>query len=253
MTSVESTVPECFYYGRPAGSNEHMLPDWVARYLFDHKGQWSFIQQRSSSSLLWVENVGNEIDITTDLICGTCNGGWMRKLEQNASAFLKPMFDGVATTLTDKERSTLARWAVKTVTTFECDSPNSPVTPETVHRYIRQRGLPPTYEVFPGRYDGPRVFDRHRRVWTRVSATPEADHIAISTLLIGQVILFVAADPFGGHARPISFLGPDYLIPLMATPLGEITWPPQHAIDESLLLSLAEGDWLGMPPAVPEN
>jgi hypothetical protein len=101
-----------------------------------------------------------------------------------------------------------------------------------------------------GHYVGPRIFDRHCRVWYR-SAQPE--HVALSTLLIGNVLFYAFADPWRAHQRPISRISEQYLIPLIANRPGDFNWPPPMAIDEVVLVKLSDADWIGLPPLTPQG
>src|SRR5436309_1660904 len=100
-------VEPCLFCDEPSGSSEHAWPDWICRYAFDNAGHWVSQKTQVGSDLVTVENIGQEIDIVTDAVGDTCNHGWMHRLEDRVSRFLKPMIDGNAVTLTMGDRKAL--------------------------------------------------------------------------------------------------------------------------------------------------
>lgn len=58
-------------------------------------------------------------------VCGSCNGGWMSELEQQAIPLLTPPINGSTLILDGEARQLLARWACKVAAVYELDQPHS--------------------------------------------------------------------------------------------------------------------------------
>ena len=97
-------------------SREHVIPQWLLDHLHIReaaitpthtKPDGAMVSQRSHT----LEN------LQEGRVCGTCNSGWMSKLESDAMPLLIPLFSGAKTVveLTAEERTTVLRWAAKTV------------------------------------------------------------------------------------------------------------------------------------------
>ena len=104
-------------------SNEHIIPQWLLDYLsirefvidpthMTPKG--NVVSQRSHTLNNFL--CGN--------VCQSCNGGWMSKLEVKAKPILIDLIDGSKTVIDyeQKDRCTIAQWALKTSLTLNSGS-----------------------------------------------------------------------------------------------------------------------------------
>jgi len=85
-------------------------------------------------------------------VCGGCNKGWMRDLEEQTKEVLKPLIEGTVNLLSisDDERTMLAKWATKTGYVLSHAAPLKKVPPPSHMRYIKDNAgaVPPRVEVF---------------------------------------------------------------------------------------------------------
>jgi len=85
-------------------------------------------------------------------VCGGCNKGWMRDLEEQTKEVLKPLIEGTVNLLSisDDERTVLAKWATKTGYVLSHAAPLKKVPPPSHMRYIKDNAgaVPPRVEVF---------------------------------------------------------------------------------------------------------
>ncbi len=85
-------------------------------------------------------------------MCGGCNKGWMRDLEEQTKEVLKPLIEGTVNLLSisDDERTMLAKWATKTGYVLSHAAPLKKVPPPSHMRYIKDNAgaVPPRVEVF---------------------------------------------------------------------------------------------------------
>jgi hypothetical protein len=85
-------------------------------------------------------------------VCGDCNNGWMNDLEKQTKELLKPLIEGAVNLLSisDGERTTLAKWAAKTGYVLCHAAPLKKVPPPSHMRYMKDNtgAVPPRVEVF---------------------------------------------------------------------------------------------------------
>src|ERR1700722_2482795 len=103
---------------------EHILPQWLAAEIEipDVKLQhFRHDEAKSESTLVRAHGLNT---YATRQVCSRCNSGWMRRLENQAKPLILSLMKAERSVLvlTDDERKTLSRWAVKTaflITTSE--------------------------------------------------------------------------------------------------------------------------------------
>jgi hypothetical protein len=103
---------------------EHILPQWLAAEIEmpDVKLQhFRHDEEKSESTLLRAHGLNT---YATRQVCSRCNSGWMSRLENQAKPLILSLMKAERSVLmlTDDERKTLSRWAVKTaflITTSE--------------------------------------------------------------------------------------------------------------------------------------
>lgn len=95
----------CIFCGNTAGSREHIWPKWVlARRDFG-----PFRLKRAGHP----EVILNGTELTVKTVCGSCNNGWMSKLEATITPILVPMFEGKPVTLDREQQGFLSLWLLK--------------------------------------------------------------------------------------------------------------------------------------------
>jgi hypothetical protein len=254
---VVGDLPPCIFCPNPSGSNEHAWPEWltneIKRIIGDPGAPMAYVRSAGSSDLMWVEDALESLEVVVTCVCHTCNQKWMKKLEDRVSIYGKPMMNGQHKTLDPRQQVHLARWATKTAIVFECDktdvaAQDSPRTPRARCIQTKLGKYPPvTTQVFLAHYSGPRLLDRWRYAWTRIG-TKEPEHVSLSSFVLGEVLIYVFANPWNRHKRPFSALGSDRMIPLLGRQSGDIDWPPPTPITEDMFVALQAGDWIGLPP-----
>jgi len=194
-------------------------------------GEWN---KQSGPDETFVERLRTEVDQTIDCMCEPCSHGWMRRLDENVSAFLPSMMVGTKTRLSPAQQRLLARWSSKmaAVTESVYDSPVR--TPPSVCEYLRRVGIYPGTQVLIGRYDGAVQALSHDRDLFRRTVDGDEHYLSQSSFVIGKVFIQVLADP----DQPITpEVGDDVmrlLIPLVPSHDRKVDWPPAMPIDDSL-------------------
>jgi hypothetical protein len=119
-------------------SEEHAIPRWLMEYLgiTDPQLYLAIAHSQDDSILKDRKHVaGNFVE---GRVCGGCNNGWMRDLEEQTRELLKPLIEGNLNLLniSDDERVELAKRATKTAFVFSHAAPLQKVPPLDQMRYI---------------------------------------------------------------------------------------------------------------------
>ena len=85
----------------------------------------------------------------------TCNGGWMRRIEDKAKPILVPLIQGKKRHLTASDQITIATWAVLKAMVSEYHPTSQVSTHWTQRRLVKNKGVPPTngWSVWIGKYE----------------------------------------------------------------------------------------------------
>src|SRR6266508_3266292 len=146
-----------FCGGGPPFNEEHVWARWLWDYLFE-PGEAALIVKGFRDSQgehpVGDKPFNKDLNVITRAVCERCNGGWMKRLEDQMKDMLtrppphekQTMLWGQEVELFKKGRNLLARWAVKTAITR--DSVDPP-TRRTIHPTIAQElcrlhGRPPS-------------------------------------------------------------------------------------------------------------
>ena len=109
---------KCIFNLKPAGSGEHLFPDWMNRtFPVDLEVEQPKLARHIANADGVATNswTANEIaSTTTNMVCHDCNTGWMSFLEGRAKPVLEPMMLGHEKSLDTSEQFLIATWAVKT-------------------------------------------------------------------------------------------------------------------------------------------
>ena len=133
-------------------AKEHGIPKWLMAYLGIKENRLSLAVAQSVDNVILVERKVDAESFVEGRVCEICNNGWMSDLETASMDFLKPLIEGERNvlTLSDDERTTLAKWATKTGYVISHASPLKK-TPHPSHlRYMKDNAgaVPPRVEVF---------------------------------------------------------------------------------------------------------
>jgi hypothetical protein len=115
-------------------------------------------------------------------VCESCNNGWMNDLETATMDLLKPLIEGTVNLLSisDDERTTLAKWATKTAYVISHAAPLQKVPPPSHMRYMKDNlgVVPPRVEVFGQQSISTADFRQIQRNQWRHLAEPPPRHLA---------------------------------------------------------------------------
>ena len=110
-------------------------------------------------------------------VCENCNNGWMNDLEKHTKELLKPLIEGKISLLSisDDDRTTLAKWATKTGYVLSHAAPLKKVPPALHMHHIKDHAgaIPPRVEVFGQQCQWKVDFNQiQRNQWRHIAEPP---------------------------------------------------------------------------------
>ncbi len=133
-------------------AEEHVIPRWLMEYLGVTDDQLYLAVAHSQDDTILKDRRHVAGNFVEGRVCGGCNKGWMRDLEEQTKEVLKPLIEGTVNLLSisDDERTVLAKWATKTGYVLSHAAPLKKVPPPSHMRYIKDNAgaVPPRVEVF---------------------------------------------------------------------------------------------------------
>lgn len=183
-------------------------------------------------------------------VCKTCNGGWIKRVEDAAFPALKAMILGLPRVIEPAEQRAVATWAGIVATMNERRFPPDQTTvPTADRRYMwEHEELPPqTWRVWTGFYSGVRWSWRIQHhpgaairkadlVGVDVLNTKNMQH---SVLVVGRMLVQVTSLPFPEAERAYRGRSAQGLYRIWPAPTVGRLWPPGVVLDD------ADADFFG--------
>src|SRR5438876_8545385 len=145
----------CIFCDRPltgVRAKEHVIPQWLMEYLGVTDDQLYLAAAQSADDTIVRDRKVYAANFVEGRVCGSCNNGWMSVLETATMGLLKPLIEGTVNLLSisDDERTTLAKWATKTGYVLSHAAPLKKVPPPSHMRSMKDNSgaVPPRVEVF---------------------------------------------------------------------------------------------------------
>jgi hypothetical protein len=160
--AMAAPIAKCIFCGSPDLTKEHIFPRWSHKYMAPRKrgrviSQVGTIYHDRDERRL-VKLPGQVRDWRVKCVCGgthlTCNGGWMRRIEDMAKPILVPLIQGKQRHLSASDQIIVATWAVLKAMISEYHPTSQVSTHWTQRRLIETKGVPPTngWSVWIGNY-----------------------------------------------------------------------------------------------------
>jgi hypothetical protein len=179
------------------------------------------------------------------VVCGTCNNGWMSRLETAASPLLTPLITGNPCTISEDSALTIAKWITLKVLVGEHNKRGDAVTTqEQRDSFQTTQTIPDNFRIWIGRcgVDGwETAFWRHAGTVgpsPHVRPEPKLKNIQSVTFGIGE--LFVSAFHTTVENLPLTFSLERGGLMTSLLPIGSpIDWPPTKTLTGSEASSIA--------------
>ena len=225
-----SAAPKCIFCDNPGGTVEYVWPEWLCRFLTEWSDGWN---QERGFDVAVIERLRSEVGLRADGICDVCSRGWMQRLDEKVSPFLKSMIAGEPTPLPPARQKLLARWAAKTAAVMERVSDSPIRTPRFGCEHLRRIGVHPGTQVLIGRYHGDeQVFTHERDLFSR-TIEGATHYLSQSTFVMGNLLIQVFTDPWRDSAPELGDDAPHHLVALLPARDQTVNWPPELSIDDA--------------------
>lgn len=146
MASISSARRCVFCGASPPLTKEHVFPKWLREAVTWSKNNVGTHVWKGERSRAGKVYQGVSIMTEARIVCGTCNNGWMRKLEDAVIPILKPMVQGQVCMLDQAAQALLATWCFKTVMVIEHIDPPTQIPREHLsYLYQDQERRPPLF------------------------------------------------------------------------------------------------------------
>lgn len=239
----------CIWCGGTNLTKEHGFPNWLNNVFAPPEDNYTVqsVSQLRDLPERTVRFASRRIDHRLGVCCGTCNSGWMARLEDRAKPILSVMVAGAPIELAAADQLLIATWLAKTCAVLEQTSPAPAFDREQLDA-ISQRQQPPSRCTAKlAAYDGDAGPVRYLRAHGRVTDGADAGSVGSSTVIIlGQLIMLLTVSPHAGYqtlSRPpvrtpaVFAIWPPYP--------PSISWPPPLRVDERGAVELLTSD---LPP-----
>jgi hypothetical protein len=246
-SSPPNPARECIFCLARGMTYEHVWPDWLKRYVpktIPKHGQFiaEISKDRSTFSSSIKTWAGDPQSRRLPVVCGRCNGGWMKDLQDAAKPILEPILAGKPALITPYQQKLMAAWAAMCVMTGEYYSPEFASIPFSDRDYLRLYREPPKdWRIWIGRY----LRGRWAGYWIHhsvplVEDIPEGGRDAVlppntqtTTFIVGQIYIhaFSSALPNITNKWRLDLQGPTILAQLWPIKEGFITWPTNDIRD----------------------
>lgn len=237
---IARAEPTCIFCDRPAGTPGYAWPDWLCDFLTEHQSDWDLDRAEPGSGLQIIDQVATEIDQTITCVCDKCNEGWIARLEEAVSAFVKPMILGETTPLPAAHRRLLARWAAKNAIVMEHTFGGSLHTPHFASEQLRKPTAHAGTQVLIGTYDGKQQLLNRARVLFRKD-TGDDHYVTYTTMIAGKLLVQVLADPWSETPPAVPASAARRFVPLVGNKSRKVEWPPELASGDAFFEAVRRG------------
>jgi hypothetical protein len=201
---LRAKAAKCIFCGQPGLTRTHIWPDWLNK-MFPGKRKTRVVITHSelapisrSAPRQRKNTEGNLFSLKPYLACGKCNGGWMKKFEDDSLKFIKPILLGHSgVRLSNSQIITLAGWLCLIIILFEFVTGGPVCIPASERIYLKRHRQPSdSWAIFVAGLYGPE--------WSRA-----ASHFGHRIFTSGQSTEagLAVEQPFGAPNSQITSLG----------------------------------------------
>lgn len=228
-----ATVPgKCMFCAGPGLTEEHIWPVWSHNLLLSITGRhplnishYVVGRKKEIETNTRKHRQGPLINKRLRVVCGSCNGGWMGRLEERAKPILLPLIQGDVGELDAGNQEILAQWLILKTMICEQNRKNEVVFTGQQRREFMDRGcIPQQVRILIGRNSPGRWLSAFNRssaylLWSPdakpVSHVMTADkNVQTTAIGIGQLFSYVVVSNSAGFDLGSLFTFSDKLIQL---------------------------------------
>lgn len=237
----------CIFCGGSGLTKEHVWPRWTHKHVVQPKfTNNDYVQTRKLSfggidALAYKEKrrQGNALNAQVRVVCLSCNGGWMKQLEESNKEIVEKLVKGQDCLLDANEQMLLTRWFLKSYCALEARyrNPNDHVSTSQERLMLKEGKIPPNWNVWFGastsmKWAASYGHNAHRLLMLFPGEASESrqKNTVIFTFGIEHLFFHLRICPLNKYLHPSSrFPGIARLWP----PRGKnIHWPPGPRMDD---------------------
>jgi hypothetical protein len=224
----------CVFCGRQPTTVEDIWPKWIGRYLGRRPAR-TIIRETSGITRMFhgFSNVQR-----AKVVCETCNGGWMKGLEDQANPLLKRMFDEsfAITLLVGDTQLAVARWIVKTamMLQFAYTQETTPAIPEADFKeFANDRTIPGNCVIFLARHRVQQIPNGSQSIAWDVSSNPRRPGVRFHGQLYGVTFFIknLVMQIVGYRFDVATNAQLNLRFPLRFAPYVQRLWPMERRIE----------------------
>ncbi|WP_147385817.1 hypothetical protein [Oleomonas cavernae] len=153
-----------------AGTKEHFYSDWMSKLFEKNENPYNYSRKavinpdHTVVSDETTRKQGHLYRKRFRIVCGKCNGGWMKKFEDDAIPFLSKLILGESIIINKEQMAIIARWATLKTIVSEHDAGSDPITPLGDRIALMESGeIPKYYQIYLANHIHPEQvkFARH--------------------------------------------------------------------------------------------
>jgi hypothetical protein len=195
--------------------------------------------ERLGAQLPYIGSIENALIMRArNVVCTTCNNGWMSRLQDETIPILGPTIDGQTIDISPSQQATAGTWAVMTAIMSEY------AHGQTVEEFRRQyfyehKSPPPNTLVLLLRLDDPPTTTAYWALRRRGKEHPENVYHYLVFLGIRELGILVIQGLLEHWQSAILDSRPRNLVRLWAPILAPRRWPPPAALSINATLALS--------------
>jgi hypothetical protein len=113
MSTVIRELDACVFCGATDMTEEHLIADWAHRAFAQRRRPTGFFRGSVVDSALQLHD--DDPIVTAQVICRSCNNGWVSRIDNAASQVLRPLIRGQSEVALARDGQTaVAAWVYKT-------------------------------------------------------------------------------------------------------------------------------------------
>jgi hypothetical protein len=228
---------QCLFCHREPHSREHVWPAWILKNLKEKRKPIKGFVGKKHFGIL-----GNNPELKTKSVCGTCNEGWMHNLEVVNRHQIGPLMNDIALWIDPLEQANIAAWAIKTtIVALSMDRRHKkPFYSKVECEQLRSSlGVPVLTKVWLARYSGDNHLGLYGSYFWEGGKPDDPETIPgfCGTIFVGnlalQVLTLRKPEKVTRPVRVAPVPGPWARLLIQVWPTErKIQWPPPYSFSD---------------------
>jgi hypothetical protein len=166
----------CIFCGASPTTKEHIWPQWLKKYIPktmpNHVAAAAIHNPDKTFERTEKRWGGDPRGRSLQIVCATCNNGWMGELQNKAKPILVPLITGKEINLTPVRQQVLAAWCAMTVICAEYLFPTRATVSVVDRRWLyNHRTAPNSFRIWIGDFERKKWIPHFGHLSLRISVT----------------------------------------------------------------------------------